>query len=134
MAYTTESAVREIVETDSAISMAPFIEGANALVEEVCATAVDEDGTPVYDTTRLELIERWLAGHFYRIRDAFAVAEKAGPVAETKAMKTELGFNLTREGQMALRFDTNGGLAALENTTKTKKRTGVGINWLGTSR
>ena len=114
MARTTYTAVGKIIEIDSSFSETdfdPFIEAANALVTEVCST---DD----YDTTRLELIERWLSAHFYAIRVPRETDEKAGSVSAKYQSKVDLGFDVTHYGQMALRLDTAGGLAAINAEAK----------------
>ena len=126
MAYRTTSAeVQEIVDVESGVDLEPFIIAANELVTECCA---GQD----YSDTRLAEIERWLAAHFYCIRDARAVSERAGSVGQTLQSKVDLGFDVTHYGQMAMRLDTEGGLAALNERIKTGKRTGVSVTWLGT--
>ena len=84
-----------------------------------------------YDVTRLELIERWLSAHVYTIRDMRASEERAGTVSERKQSMVGLGFDTSHYGQMAMRLDTKGGLAALN--ARIKKGTGqtVQISWLG---
>ena len=70
---TTFDAVALIAEVDTDVSadLAPFIETANYLVTQLCASAtklVNEVETPFYDDVALELIERWLSAHFYHVR------------------------------------------------------------------
>lgn len=125
MARTTSTAVGLIIEVDSDISLDPFIEVANALVTENCST---DD----YDATRLELIERWLAAHCYTIRDMRAMAEGAKGISEKKQSKVDLGFDTSHYGQMAMRLDTVGGLAALNEKSKTGKHGLISASWLGT--
>jgi hypothetical protein len=122
---TTSAAVAGIIEVDSTISLTPFIEIANELVTECC------DGAG-YTDARLELIERWLAAHFYSVRDQRASSETAGRVSESKQTKVDLGFNVTVHGQQALRLDTAGGLAALDKRTLAGRKASVGVTWLGT--
>ena len=113
MAYrTTAVLVGGIIEVDSTISVTPFIEAANALVTECCASV------STYTAARLELIERWLSAHEYTIRDMRASNEKAGDVSERKQSKVDLGFDTSHYGQMAMRLDTSGGLAKLNESTK----------------
>jgi len=126
MARTTSEAVAAIVEVDVSISLTPFIEVANALVTECCADA--------YDATRLELIERWLAAHFYTVRDMREVSEGAGGVSASYQSAVALGFDSSHFGQMAIRIDTVGGLAALNERVKKGKRVGVVFQWLGTEK
>ena len=131
MARTTDIAVGGIIEWDSDVTksthvpLAPFIEIANALVTECCST---DD----YDAARLELIERWLAAHFYTVRDMRAESEGAKGVTEKKQSKVDLGFDTSHYGQTAMRLDTAGGLAALNENTKKGRRPLIGISWLGT--
>lgn len=73
---TTDAAVRAIIETQASIDTAPFIEVASALVDEI-----EPDSS--YNATRLELIERWLAAHFYAIRDNRVASEGAGSVTRS---------------------------------------------------
>jgi len=131
MARTTSALVGGIIEWDSDdskstyIDMAPFIAVANALVTECCSA---DD----YTTTRLELIERWLSAHCYTIRDMRAESEKAGSVSEKFQSKVDLGFDTSHYGQMAMRLDTEGGLAALNERIKKGKKVTVSVSWLGT--
>jgi len=124
MARTTSEEVALIIEVDGSISLTPFIEAANALVTEKCST---DD----YDATRLELIERWLSAHFYAIRDARPTNERAGSVGASYQSKVDLGFDVTHYGQMAMRLDTAGGLAALNAEAKKGGSRTAMVTWAG---
>jgi len=132
MARTTPTLIGGIIEWDSDeskvtfISMTPFIDVANELVTECC-------GSSGYTAMRLELIERWLSAHFYTVRDPRVESEKAGPVSEKFQSKVGLGFDTSHYGQMAMRLDTEGGLAALNEQVKKGKKVTVGVTWLGTA-
>jgi len=133
MARTTKSDIETIIDIDPAIApdeaaMAGFILAANELVTECCAGA-SGPSTP-YSDSRLELIERYLAAHFYTLRDPRVASEGAGGVTAHYQGTTSVGFKSSHYGQMALRLDTNGGLAKLD--TKTTKTPVVGIHWPGT--
>ena len=121
---TTSVAVGLIIEVDASISLTSFIEAANALVMEVCST---DD----YDATRLELIERWLSAHFYAIREARPTNERAGSVGASYQSKVDLGFDVTHYGQMAMRLDTAGGLAALNAEAKKGGSRTATVTWAG---
>lgn len=134
MARTTRALISGIIELDASIipddaSMEPFIELASELVTEACVT-----GGPAtaYSETRLELIERWLAAHFYTNRDPRYTAERAGSVGATYQSSVGLGFDTSHYGQTAMRLDTNGGLAKVNEDTK-KGRPRVGVFWPGTA-
>lgn len=123
---TTSNAVGEIIEVDSSISVTPFIEAASALVDDVCVNSG-------YAATKLELIERWLAAHFYAIRDPRAVQEQAGSVRATYQSKVDLGLNTTHYGQMAMQLDTAGNLSTHNASAVKGKRRAVGVTYLGTT-
>jgi len=129
---TTYAAVAKIIEVDLTITtdLVPFIEAANQLVTDVCGNYDSDDQ---YDAGKLELIERWLAAHFYAIRDPRAKSEHAGPVGAGYQSKVDLGLDVTHYGQMAKRLDTVGGLAELDERLKKGKRIITpSLTWLGT--
>tara|TARA_Y100000310_G_C20273391_1_gene619112 strand:- start:45 stop:449 length:405 start_codon:yes stop_codon:yes gene_type:complete len=133
MARTNATNIKAIIEVDTTIIAAdsdldPFISTANELVTEICTGTNAPD--PVYSATRLELIERWLAAHFYAIRDPRAKSEKAGSVGVAYRGKTDLNLSLTHYGQQAMMIDTNGGLARLD---KGKGIT-ASVLWAGTAK
>ncbi|HUS88044.1 MAG TPA: hypothetical protein VMW91_01530, partial [Desulfosporosinus sp.] len=122
-ARTTDSAVRAIIDTDVTITdLGPFITMANELTTECCAGAI-----PAYTDARLELIERLLAAHFYVLKDPRVDDERAEEIDQKFQYKIALGLNQTFHGQMAMRMDTAGGLAALEESSKNGGEPPVGI-------
>ena len=126
MARTDAAAVGGIIEVDSGISLTPFIETANQMVTDACSAAG-------YTAAKLELIERWLAAHFYAIRDPRATSERAGPVGQSNESKVDLGLAITRYGQQAMMLDNAGGLAAMNSlATGSPGRITAGVTWLGT--
>ena len=136
MPRTTRAQIATIVELDEDIapddiSMQAFIIPANELVTEG-STGASGPGTP-YTEDRLELIERWLAAHFYTNRVPLVTHETAGGMGETKAVETGIGFENSIFGQTAMRLDTNGGLARLNHNSK-KGAARAGATWLGTKK
>ena len=122
---TTSALIGAIIEVDDDIGLTPFIDIANELVTECC-------GDAGYGESRLKLIETWLAAHCYTIRDMRAESERAADTAEKKQSKVDLGFDTSHYGQMAMRLDTEGGLAALNKKSKEGGKVTVGITWCGT--
>ena len=128
---TTYAAVALIVEVDAEIStdLAPFIEVASQMVTDICT-----DYDPAYDATKLELIERWLAAHFYAIRDQRRDMEKAETVSRSFQYKVDLALDQTIYGQQAKIIDHLGGLAALDGRVKRgKAKVTPGVMWAGTT-
>jgi hypothetical protein len=127
MARTTPELVRGIIETDdvSIPDLTPFIDTANALVTELCAPVT------TYDSTRLELIERWLSAHFYAVRDMRKISEAVGVVNEWYQFKLGLNLACTMYGQQAMLVDTSGKLAAMSKAAERGVSIAVGITHLG---
>ncbi len=106
---TTPEAVAKIIEVDTSLRsladiLEPFIETASQVVTDVC-------GGSGYTDEKFELIERWLAAHFYGCFDPQLQGETAGPVTATYFWKTGYVLNQTRQGQQAMLIDTDGSLA-----------------------
>lgn len=102
---TNNDAVASIVELDPGIvDISPFILTANSLVTSCCSGVG-------YDNYTLELIERWLAAHFYKIRDQAVAMENVKGVQEQYQYKLGLNLNATMYGQQAMMIDVKGGLS-----------------------
>lgn len=129
MARTTPEQVALIIEVDASISTTPFIELANELVTEACTG--DNGPSVAYTDARLEVIERWLAAHFYTVRDPRTESEGAGSVRVEVQSVVDIGFDSSHYGQTAMRLDTNGGLARINKQAKTGVGK-IGMIWLGT--
>jgi hypothetical protein len=135
MARTTPALVASIIDTQAGTDLTPFIDSASQLVTDVCLYAAKAGNPNVpYSATKLELIERWLAAHFYAIFDTRLSRAKAGTVAVQYQYKVALNLQVTLYGQQAMLLDTEGGLAALNNNIATRRNVKVGIAWLGTTR
>lgn len=126
MARTTEELVTEIVSVDDSIDIAPFIEVASSIVDKVESA----DSNSALSDEDLELIERWLAAHFYCIRDPRTSAEKAGPVSATYQSKVGTGFAVTHYGQQAMALDVTGYLKTM--SSELARRKVATVTWLGT--
>jgi hypothetical protein len=131
---TTKADIEGIIELDLEVipddaAMLPYITIANELVTERCTG--DAGPTTEYTDSRLELIERWLAAHFYTMRDPRVTNEHAGPVSSSFQSHIGLGFDTSHYGQTAMRLDTNGGLSALNESIK-KGKPRISAAWMGT--
>lgn len=128
MARTTLDAVRLIAKVKRTVTetaFAPFIEAASHLVDQCCLESDYSDDT-------LELIERWLAAHFYHVLDPRRVQERADVISATYEGKTGMSLTFTRYGQQAMLLDVAGNLAALNSEiTKGKKKIQGSVTWLG---
>jgi len=99
---------------DEATFEAAFLEPASWLVQDVCEPAYD----PAASEAKLEIIERYLAAHFYSVTDPVSISEWIGSVRTFYEYKVDLHLNVTRFGQQAMLLDTSGALAAHNNAMK----------------
>lgn len=109
---TTPELVAGIIEVDakSIPDLSPFQEAAAVITKTVLLVPNGYvDGT---DDEILAILEKWLAAHFYAIRDPRTTQEVAGKVGASFESKVDLGFALTRYGQTAMDLDSKRLLAA----------------------
>lgn len=127
---TTDTEVRQIIETDTSIDLIPFITVASSMVTELCT---DSNGNEVHGTERMTLIETWLAAHFYAIRDMRLAEQNLSFMEYSESYQYKVGLNLqvTMYGQQVLILDTSGAFAAMNKMAEQGKSV-VGVNWLGT--
>lgn len=124
----TSNDVQGIIEVRASINLTPFIDAAIDLVTELC---MDCD----YSDSRLNRIATWLSAHFYAIREGRPTQERAdGAGGMSYQSKVDLGFDVTHYGQMAMRLDTAGGLAALNQQAKKGGKVTVGVSHLGMTK
>ena len=133
MARTTVQAVEGILldnygpdEDGVSPSLTPFIEAANSLVSRVATCATTRGIT--LSAAELELIERWLAAHFYSVSDRPLQEEKTLDAFGKFQGKTDMGLNSSYFGQTAKDVDPSGCLASLTS----RKR--ITMNWLGKAK
>lgn len=127
---TTPTLVRGINgEIGDDADLNPFIDAANELVTEKCTASG-------YSVERLEKIERWLAAHFHCVNEPRAQRERVGTITVEPQGKVDIGLDNSLYGQMAMRLDTAGNLALMNNAMKTQKgllgTITPGVRWLGT--
>lgn len=129
MARTTAIAVKGILlqdyDTEAEPSLTPFIDTANALTSRL-ATAASADGNDL-SVAELELIERWLAAHFYTISDQKYQESTTADAEAVYQGRTEMGLEATTYGQQALVLDWSGNLTSLSRHHRAR---GV---WLGST-
>lgn len=135
---TDEDLVGAIIEVDDTIPLTPFIQAANLLVNRVVVPAVDDEGESFYDeddaddAEALEIIERWLAAHFYAIRDPRPVFQAVTNIMDRFQSKVDLNLMVTHYGQQAMVLDTSGELAAYNDSLTNKPmRRRVGVTFVG---
>ncbi len=129
MPRTTPSNVAGIIEVDPNIDLTPFIAVASSLVDEQCAGVTNTTYQPITDVVRLEMIERYLAAHFYAHRDQRVQREAVGGATAYFQGKTdELYLSGSQYGQSAIILDSTGNLNRLNKMLPKHK-----ILWLGTN-
>lgn len=135
MARTTSDNVKAILlpgrdyDTANAPSLAPFIDTASAIVDDV-VTCLTRKGLTL-SATRLELIERWLAAHVYQQSDQGYASRSTEGASASFQGQTAMYLEGTKYGQMALSLETNGCLAAIASGKGNARARGF---WLGKTR
>jgi hypothetical protein len=109
MPRTTTNAVKKIIEVDDKLvtDLDAFTETAASLVDRC------EAADPSVSAATWELVERWLAAHFYAILDPRYTEEEADTVSAKYQQKTGMFFKGTMYGQQAMMLDPSGCLAAI---------------------
>lgn len=118
---TSKEEVRAIIDTDSNINVAPFIDTANALTNHVSS----QDAANILTTALLLQIETYLAAHFYSRRDPQYQTKKTGDASAEFQGRTGLRLDSTYWGQDAMTLDVTGTLRALSKGARAS------IAWLG---
>lgn len=122
---TKESAVRGVIETDSTVEITPFIVTANSIVDWLDT----QDTEGLLNSNTLELIERYLAAHFYQAnRDRNYQSKSTGRASGTFQGVTGKLLESTDPGQTALLLDVTGKLAELGKGVLRPS-----LLWLGTA-
>lgn len=127
---TTEAQVAAILrDPPSPLSVLdPMIETANNVVTANCT-----DSRWGYSNATLELIERWLAAHYYAVFRPRTISEGAGEVSQTFALKTaDTPLESTPYGQQVMLIDNQGALASLNKRAKEGVPPKPGVRWMGT--
>lgn len=109
----TVADVRDILDTEMTDEqLAAFINTAYVVV----STNLSDKGLAAAILTE---IEKYLSAHFASLRDQRAQSEGiAGEYNVTYQGKTDMGFNATQYGQMAVALDTSGVLATMGSSKK----------------
>ena len=110
-------------DTATEPSLTPFIDIAGALVDDLVAAA-----TTAPTTARLELLERWLAAHYYALSDQPFMEEWDSQGKAKYQGETGKYLEATKYGQAAVGLDSTGYLSRL---ARGVTRVSAGMTWLG---
>lgn len=111
MARTTAQQVDHLLagEYDQKTKLSPYIETASVIVNWLATQDLAAEG--LLNAGQLELIERWLAAHYYQMSDpGYTTRSTAGASGGFQGQFTT-GFKMTRFGQTAMVLDVTGLLA-----------------------
>ena len=110
--------------------LTPFITIANAMVNVV--VSADSAGLLTGANVPLqELIERWLAAHYYQIADPGYQSRSTGGASGSFNGQTTQTFKSTRFGQQACAMDITGWLARRDKEVEEGARRRVQVLWVG---
>lgn len=121
MARTSVGAVKDVLLADygpqpdgTLPSLVGFIDAANEFTTRVYNNAITYREVTLSATT-LELIERWLAAHFYAMSDQPLATKSNGRASATfQGQTTAFGLKGTKYGQTAITLDYTRTLAAMD--------------------
>lgn len=121
---TTITAVQTLLGTDpsgdydaeNSPSLQPFVDTATVIVDRV-ATCANTRGYALSDG-EAELIERWLAAHYYVQRDQTYASGSQGGASGSFQGQTGMYLESSKYGQSAIRLDWSGCLGALNKGTQ----------------
>lgn len=126
MARTTAIKVRDILGDDYHVekmpNLSPFINAASALIDRVVTCATRRGRS--LDADEQELVETWLAAHFYKYAwDRQLASKSTAGASGSYSGQTAMGFDGTTYGQTAQGLDWSGCLRSMANR--------AGAFWLG---
>lgn len=131
MARTTADAVKALMAPGGDYDLilepdlTPFIDTASSVVDDVAECAANKGKT--LSATKLELIERWLAAHFYQQSDQGYTQRSTLRASGSFQGKTEMYLESTKYGQTASNLDPSRCLDVIANGTRKV----AGGFWLG---
>ncbi len=131
MARTTQSKVREVLETCEEIQVIPFIDAAASIIDWLYANCA---GMSSLSTGDLTLIETWLAAHYYSQRDPAYLSKSTGGASGSFQGQVAMYFEGTWYGQRAMELDHSGCLARRNQELKTGGKKIASLTWLGKTR
>ncbi len=97
-------------------SLEPFIDTASVVVDDLVTYAAENNKTLI--PSKLELIERWLAAHFYCQSDKTYMSKVTAQASAIFAGKTGMHLESTLYGQTAQMLDNTGLLTALSKQSR----------------
>jgi len=123
---TTPLAVQGILgkQYDALTDLQQFIDTASAVVDDTVQCASQRKW--LLSPAKQELIERYLAAHFYAAMDQLMSQKSTGQASATYQGQTAMSLDGTKYGQVAMNLDYSGCLSAIS------KRAFARGFWMGT--
>lgn len=98
--------------------LTPFMDAAQALTNRVYTSSAIRGY--IYTAPELEVIERYLAAHFYCTSDKVYASKSAGGASGSFMQQTGKGLEQTPHGQTALRLDYSGVLNGIDKAARAR--------------
>ena len=128
MPYTTETAVRYIIEVSATAPVALCISDAAGILDDVIGADV-----LAARANMAERVNRWLAAHLLASGpEPRTASESVKGVSELYQYKLGKGLATTMYGTQAMLADTTGKLAAWSKSIEDGTQRRVSVSWLGT--
>jgi len=126
---TNDAAVRDIIESESTVSMEPFIASASVVVDWLETQDLADE--VILTATALELIERWLAAHYYEAYDRQYSSKSVGGASGSFQGQTAMVFMSTKYGQNACSIDCTMRLAERSAQVSDGMKRTARVTWGG---
>lgn len=118
----TQEEVRAIIDSDSELSLAVFIDLATAVTDYV----ESQDTLSQLTAAMLKEIERYLAAYSYEFLDPQYIKKTTADSSAEFQGEFGKGFESNKWGQLAKRLDVTGTLASMDRETHK-----ASVAWLG---
>jgi hypothetical protein len=137
MARTTPVAVLTLLgdNWDGITDVTQFIDTASAIVDDVVVSSASRlPPSMTLTPLKQELIERWLACHYYAQFDQLYAMKTTVGASATFQGQTTMSIESTRYGQSAINLDFSGTLSAISRRQFARgfwmgNRFGTGCSW-----
>lgn len=116
MARTTPAAVQALLADnwDGITDLQQFIDTASAVVDDVVVSSATRlPPSMTLTAVKQELIERWLACHYYHVMDQMWQAQTVASASMTAQGQTTMSIEGSKYGQAAINLDFSGTLYAI---------------------
>lgn len=128
MARISPDDLKDLVSANDKVRLTPFIRSAAVTVDWLAS----QDSESLLNDERLELIELFLAAHFFEVKKKRTTNESRNGVSASFQGQTKMGFLGTDHGVHACELDLTGLLARQSRLLEEGSNETIDMLWPGT--